>query len=117
MALRIETDAVRYLAIVGVDGTDYREIYQTAAKMTGVAWTRDGTGVLFAEKGLEVPGTPWRVMRVPAMGGHPDPTGLEVDSPIRVLLSLNADGTRLATSSQKSIGEIWALDNVSTGLK
>jgi Tol biopolymer transport system component len=116
--LRIEVadnkNSTSYLATVGVNGNGYREFYRTGTQITGIAWTSDAKGALFAAR----PESQWQVLRVPIAGGQPEPTGLVVESAdSRVLLSLNRDGTRLAASSRKLVWEIWELEHLTSALK
>jgi len=96
-------------ALIGVNGSGFRELHVGPEPIGELAWTRDGRAILFHA----VP--PMRVqklMRLSIGGGEPEPTGLEIGGPF----SLSPDGTGIAFSNrangQQRIVETWALDNL-----
>jgi Tol biopolymer transport system component len=77
---------------VGVDGTGYQVLLPDTGIVQNVAWTADGKGILFARSVDET--DRWQILRIPATGGNPEFTGLEVTE-LRSF-DLSADGTRIA---------------------
>jgi Tol biopolymer transport system component len=74
----------------GVD-RHYWELFAAGTRMQGVAWSRDGSRILFA---VSVDGAKWRIMQIPAEGGDVLFTGLEV-SGLRYF-ELSSDNTQIA---------------------
>ena len=100
------------LGIAAADGSDFRELYSPgfSTVFTHLAWTRDGRTILF--KLQDKP----QIMRIPAQGGAPEPTGIEVTESM-MNMDVSPDGSRLAYSATKAPEQLWSLDNVLTGLK
>jgi Tol biopolymer transport system component len=106
------------LAVVGVDGTGYREIYggfPAANNNDKVAWSKDGRSILFAAN--PKPGSrDWRIMRIGIEGGTPEFTGLLVKD--LSTFDLSPDGTRIAFSkTARTTQNYWAIDNLTSFLK
>src|SRR5262249_16711986 len=90
---RRPAEADAHLALIGVNGDGYRELVRGMGQILGVTWSRDGRYVLFARLKPDNTDT-WQIMRVPASGGAPAFTGLEVTG-LR-LFDLSPDGSRIA---------------------
>jgi Tol biopolymer transport system component len=91
------------IATVGVDGQGYRLIADQIADGGAIAWTRDDQSILFFADS--------KFMRVPAAGGSPVFTGIDLEGGASGSLSVSDDGTRIvygATATEPS--ELWALD-------
>jgi hypothetical protein len=90
------------IAVIGVDGEGYRDLYRGNGKpidngagdgLGGLAWTTDNRSLIFAS--LRPDGTDtYRIMRIPATGGEPKFTGLEVTG-VRTI-EVSPDGSRIA---------------------
>lgn len=108
---------------VTVDGASPRDIvghYDTGWLADDLRWTPDGLSLVF----LAFNGNAnWRLMRVPADGGTPQPDGLDFDTLAPLLggrrmfpgnfnnFDLSPDGTRVAASTWTwTTNEVWALD-------
>ena len=103
---------------LNADGTGYREIYNlpTKAFRDNFAITKDGRYLLVAKRNEE--GKNWSLLRIPIEGGAPEPIGVELEENLYDRsIALSPNGTRIAYSSTKFNGEIWALDNVLSVLK
>jgi Tol biopolymer transport system component len=100
---------------VAVDGTGPREFRVNGFISAGPVWTPDGRAILFGawESGKT---RKTRIMRIPAEGGEPEFTGVELPAGARDL-TLSPDGTRLAFSLRIAADELWALDNVASVLR
>ena len=96
------------LAEMGVDGSNYRAIYKDEADLSGITWTTDQTGILFARRTDK--GEQRKIMSLPVDGGEPTFTGVEVTG--GESYDLSPDGSRLALNERKSVSELWALDNL-----
>jgi dipeptidyl aminopeptidase/acylaminoacyl peptidase len=106
-----------HLSTLNVDGTGYREIYTIAEKDFGnyLALTKDGRWILLAKQNDD--GKNWQLLRIPIEGGAPEFTGVELEHRPWGGIDLSPDGSRLAFTSRKSDGEVWALDNILSTLK
>jgi Tol biopolymer transport system component len=106
-----------HLYRLNVDGTGFREIFTIAEKdfRNNFTLTKDGRWILFVKQNND--GNNWQLLRIPIEGGAPEPTGVELDHHPWGGIDLNPDGSRLAFTSRKSDGEVWALDNVLSVLK
>jgi Tol biopolymer transport system component len=104
----------RGFELVNVDGTDSREVRLPTAAFFGPGpiWTPDGRAILYGA--VESGST--RIMRMPAEGGEPAFTGVELPG-IVLDLSLNRDGSRMAVGIRKAADELWALDNIASALR
>jgi Tol biopolymer transport system component len=119
--------AAARLFTVGVDGSNYREVwgpFETGWLGDTTRWTPDGGTLLFlafdARKN-------WRIMRVPVAGGPAQPDGLDFDTLTPLLgeirmwpgnfnnIDLSPDGSKLVASTLTfSKHELWTLDGVSS---
>ncbi len=105
-----------HIARVSVDGGDFRDVFSGADHLFGsdvVAWSKDGHSILFNQE--QPGGAPWGVMRVPADGGGP--ATLIFTATDILAFDPSPDGSRIAYSANESANELWALDNVLSGLK
>jgi hypothetical protein len=108
-----------YLARVGFDGSDFRRLHTIAtsdvpSQTNSILWTTGGKAIQF--KALGKTADSWQIMRLPADGGNPEFTGLEVNG--LLWFDLNPDGSRMAFSHREPIAsELWVLDNVPSPLK
>jgi len=103
-----------HLGVVGVDGSGYREIYtEPRAALSSVTWSKDGRSILF---GRRKSGDNWETMRLPVSGGKAEPTGVQVRGTLQNL-DLTTDGLRLALSAERTVEEVWALDNITSVVK
>jgi len=119
------------LATIGMDGSNYRELYNpkfsnsNPGRFAQLAWTRDGQTILFdrpREVDAKNPASwttrPHQIMRIPAQGGTPGPTGIETEGTL-VNMDISPDGSRIAYSSfsaAQRIHELWSLGNVLSAL-
>jgi hypothetical protein len=107
------------VALVGVDGSAYREIYAFNASSVNnkLAWTKDGRAVLFAfHAGSQR--DDWQIMRIAVDGGKPDLTGLAVKA--LGTFDLSPDRSRIAFSTVRggnSTEELMVVDNLPARLK
>ncbi len=90
--IRQGTSADARLARVEVDGSSYRELVRGIGQLQNVAWSKDGSRILF---GNSSDGNNWRIMQIPATGGSPSFTGLQITGPLRYF-ELNRDNTQIA---------------------
>ena len=111
------------LFTIGVDGTARREVvasFPTGWIVDDLSWNPDGQSIVFL--GFDAK-KDWRVMRVNAAGGTPEPDGLDYDTLNPLLgdlklfpgnfntFSLSPDGTKIAASTlTMAKTEVWALD-------
>jgi Tol biopolymer transport system component len=86
-----EKDAA--LALVGVDGENYRVLVDGTGPLEAVTWTSDGSSLVFA-KLKPNSGDNWQIMQTPATGGEVVFTGLEVTR--LWYFDLSPDGSRIA---------------------
>jgi Tol biopolymer transport system component len=120
-----------YLATVGVDGSNFHELYTPPYEGPGpraaqVAWTADGQTILFDRPRGDESKTPAsrtekrrQIMRISAQGGTPESTGIETDG-IVLGLAVSPDGSRLAYtaySSARMDEELWSLRGVVAAVK
>ncbi len=108
---------------IGVDGTNRRDVVasvKTGWIVDAFSWNPDGQSIVFL--GFDAK-KDWRVMRVNATGGTPEPDGLDYDTLNSLLgdlrlfpgnfntFSLHPDGTKIAASTlTMAKTEVWALD-------
>jgi Tol biopolymer transport system component len=108
---------------VGVDGRGFQALYTTGVDAlnatVGVqSWTKDGRYILFNTL-TSANGQPqqWRLMRIRAEGGPPEPAGLEGTGPFHKFV-ISPDGRRIAYGDGfAAVREVWALDNALAALK
>ncbi len=103
------------LAVIGTDGSGYREL---AADLPGrlinnkLTWSNDGRIYFTAAMGLaESNYEKHRIMRIPAAGGAPEDTGIEIEALEK--FDVSGDGARLAYGSLRPEGWgmlLWRLD-------
>jgi len=106
------------LALVHVDGSDYREIYSFKSGRVSdkLAWTRDGREILFATAG-SINGD-WQIMRIATGGGKPQSIGVTVKA--LSTFSLSPDDSRIAfstTAAGTSTDELSVIDDLFALLK
>lgn len=117
--------AAARLFTVGVDGSNYREIFgpfDTGWIADTTRWTPDGRMLIFVAFDAR---KNWRVMRVPVDGGQAQSDGLDFDTLTPLLgdirmwpgnfnnIDLSPDGSRIVASSLTfSKHELWTLDGV-----
>jgi Tol biopolymer transport system component len=109
-------------AIADADGSNFREIYTpeygasfgsfTGGRFSNLAWTRDNRTILFVQPN----GDKRRILRIPAEGGSPEFTGIEVIGDI-LNMDISPDASRIAYSVTKPVEELWSLDNLLSALK
>ena len=116
----VNEDGVGRIAIVGIDGTGYREIYVADYELSltnSLAWTADDSALLFAMRDSNLR----RVMQVPVTGGVPQFTGVAVTGTGQFTLTrldVSPDGSQLAYVSRPDpVHEVWAIDNLLQSLK
>jgi len=105
------------LATMQSDGTNYRELYVTAKRVSNVPeqiqWTKDSRALFFLEDG--------RIMRISVEGRSPEFTGLSSLRPDQQHgMSLRSDGSHIAFTdgaAWSTSKELWALDNLESLLK
>jgi Tol biopolymer transport system component len=106
-----------HLAVAGVDGSAYRDIYtfQSVRTMDKLAWSADGRSILFASN---PDGANWKLMRIGVEGGTAEFTGLAING--LGSFDLSPDGTRIAFDSRAAATsgkELLVIDNLSALLK
>jgi Tol biopolymer transport system component len=117
--------AAARLFTVGVDGSNYREIFgpfDTGWIADTTRWTPDGRMLIFVAFDAK---KNWRIMRVPAEGGQAQSDGLDFDTLTPLLgdvrmwpgnfnnIDVSPDGSRIVASSLTfSKYELWTLDGV-----
>jgi Tol biopolymer transport system component len=110
---------------IDTDGTNYRRLHGTFFNGGGgcagrCTWEPDGRLVFTEVNPIE--GT-WRLMRLPAGGGAPQPEGLDsatlrrshpnvVNGPWPGSIDISPDGTRILVTHVAAGAELWAIDNV-----
>jgi Tol biopolymer transport system component len=110
------------LALVGVDGANFRILYEPEPgilhvpdgfRPPGLAWTKDGRSILFARNR----NGGWEMMRIAAAGGVPESTGLT--GRLMHVIDLSPDGTAIVYGDGGSPNsyETLALDNVISSSK
>ena len=117
LAVRRSPEGETHLARVSTDGTGYREIYTMSWNPRNrdnfLSWTRDSRSIVFPERHEDK----WRIMRIPAEGGNPVYTGMEVVGARQLpSFEFSPDGT-IAFSSQEVGRSVWIVDNVLASLK
>jgi Tol biopolymer transport system component len=106
------------LARIGIDGSDYNVLYapfliQQAAWGETLTWTKDGKAILFGESGeFSTPDFGINhIMRIPAEGGMPEPTGLQGTSEGTLNLDLNVDGSKaIFNNLETPLSDLWRID-------
>jgi hypothetical protein len=94
----------RRLAIIRVDGSDYRELLAAPPSLLpSVKWAGDGRSLLYTTDD----GKQLRMMRVALSGGSPEPGGLVGSNAIR--FDISPDGTRIAYTNRREAVEVWSL--------
>jgi Tol biopolymer transport system component len=75
--IRNPTAPIAHLVLFDTSGTDrhYREVFQAGTRMQDVSWSKDGKRILSA---VSEDGVRWRIIQIPAEGGTPTFTGLEI---------------------------------------
>jgi len=68
----------------------FRPLFVAGTRMRGVAWSKDGSRILFA---VSEDGFKWRIIQIPSEGGNPTFTGLEVTG--LGSFELNRDNTQI----------------------
>jgi len=89
------------LARVEVDGSGFRELPTSGSPYRMLTWSRDGRALFFGQMNVTGTSTPEvRIMRMPAMDGAPEFTGLTLKGVSNGdAIDLNADGSRLIFSA------------------
>jgi Tol biopolymer transport system component len=108
---------------IGVDGNGFQELYTAGIDALNATagvqtWTKDGRYILFSTL-ISAQGQPqqWRLMRIRAEGGQPEPAGLEGTGPFHQFV-ISPDGRRIAYGDgPAAVREVWALDNALAALK
>jgi WD40 repeat protein len=107
------------LALVGVDGSNYRELPESGNRIAGptgaLAWSKDGRSILYASADK-----PIRVMRLPIDGGKPSFTGLTIEArgALSHHIDFNPNGSRIVFGQGDSkINELWAIENVLAAIR
>ena len=114
------------LLTIAVDGTGRRDLvasFPTGWITDNLSWNPDGQSLVYLAVDAQ---KNWRLMRVSATGGSPEPDGLDHDTLESLLggvrlrpgnfnsFSLNPDGTKIAASAlTMAKTEVWALDVMS----
>jgi Tol biopolymer transport system component len=81
------------LAKVGIDGKGHQVLYSGfSEEIFRPVWTKDGRGILLATRPSSLDA---RIMRIPAEGGSPTFTGLEVPGGYLGDFDLSPDGTQI----------------------
>jgi Tol biopolymer transport system component len=118
IAAKSPKDWLSSVAVVGVDGTGYREIhrgFRAANHNDKVSWGKDGRSILFAEN-PDRSDRNWRIMRIGVDGGKPEFTGLAVQD--LSTFDVSPDGSRIAFSkTARTTLDYWAIDNLMSLLK
>ena len=107
----------RGLAVVGIDGTGYRELVGPLAVTAGLkaTWSKDSRSIFYCQT-MGRPGIT-RIMRILAEGGTPEFTGVELKGVSS--LQLTSDGSHLLVGRVSAAGanELRVIDNLATVLK
>ena len=108
-----------YFYRLNLDGTGYREIYTipfSEFKRNNWVLSKDSRSILLAKRSKDEKN--WQLVRIPIEGGAPEATGVELDENLLDRsIELSPDGSRIAYSTLKRVGELWSLDNVLSVLK
>jgi len=127
VGVRVQPWSTARIFTVGTDGSNYRDVtgpYATGWLWDQLRWTPDGRSLVFTASDAR---KNWRIMRVPAEGGTPEPDGVSYDVISSLLpshrlwqgnfnnIDLSPDGSRIITSALTSAKfEIWTLDGLMT---
>jgi len=103
---------------VGVDGSGIQALYTAGndeldARAGVQTWTRDGQYILFSAL-TSAQGQPqqWRLMRIRAEGGQPEPAGLEGTGPFHNF-AISPDGRHIAyADGPAAVRDVWAVDHL-----
>lgn len=111
------------LTTIAIDGGSVRSVvpaFETGWLADDLRWSPDGQSLIFTAFDDR---SQWRLLRVPATGGTPEPDGLDYDTLSPLLgevrmfpgnfnnFDLSPDGVRVAASTLTwSKQEVWALD-------
>ena len=114
-AIRRRVSEKTYYGIVGVDGTNYRDvhIHESGGAFDVLAWSRDGKNLFIESKERE---DAWHILRAPVDGGRPEPTNINGTGTLQPI-DVSPDGKRIALSSTANASEFWTMDNVLSVLK
>jgi Tol biopolymer transport system component len=101
-----------------VDGSGFQALYtaendELDARAGVQTWTRDGQYILFSTLTSDQ-GQPqqWRLMRIRAEGGQPEPAGLEGTGPFHNF-AISPDGRHIAYGDgPAAVREVWAVDHL-----
>ena len=98
------------LATVLIDGSGFKQIYSGAvdSRQNKLDWTPDGSSILFVQPNNVAP----RIMRISAVGGAPEFTGISASE--LTAFDLSPDGSRLAYAAGSNRSEILALESVAS---
>jgi Tol biopolymer transport system component len=102
------------IATVNVDGSGYRKLVPPVVAQrlrNKLLWSPDGNWIYAVAGGREEDDLKFRVIRIPAMGGAVEETGIEIER--LNAMSISPDGTTLAYSTLKPEGWgelLWSLD-------
>jgi Tol biopolymer transport system component len=120
LALAITNPTTRetLLARVGIDGSDYRELYgpyRADAVFDKLVWTKVGGSIVFSTSAEGKNAS--KIMRIGSEGGNPEFTGLTIDD--LSTFDISPDGSRIAfsTTATRIVNEMFAIDNLSALLK
>lgn len=102
-----------HLSRIGIDGSDYRELYSGVSSWISATWTRDGRAILFGQQDKN--SAVVRIMRIPAEGGQLEFTGISADDLVE--FDLSPDGSKIAYTSASSEQQVWAIDDSRSLLK
>jgi len=107
------------LALVGIDGSNYREIYTTndirGTVVDKLAWTPDGRSILFAMSVSDRESSERRIMRISADGGKPESIGLQVNA--LSTFDISPDSMRIVVSTTDNRRPaLRVIDNLSSML-
>ncbi|MBI4476586.1 MAG: PD40 domain-containing protein, partial [Acidobacteria bacterium] len=103
---------LQHVDSVDVDGTHHREV-ATIPQSQPIAlfgWSRDGGALEFLDQ-------QGRIMRMPAIGGTADFTGVKLAVERFAAARPSPDGTRFAVVTSGEVSELWAIDNIPALLK
>jgi Tol biopolymer transport system component len=92
--------------VIPAAGGDPREVLKLKSEsLSGVAWTRDGSRLLFSRAGKGKP----ELWRIPSQGGEPTNLGLAANENARI--SFHPDGRRIAFTAGETNTEVWVMEN------
>jgi len=96
----------KVLLVIPAPGGEAREVLKlNHESLSGVAWTRDGSHLLFSRAGKGKP----ELCRIPARGGEPRSLGLAANENARV--SFHPDGRRIAYTAGETSTEVWVMED------